>query len=84
MSYQRWTEGDAYVIGSAGEGGVPMFWCVGCETPRHRTYRDIIAHLESVHRNSDVALERLRKEAAIVGVDASWDAYLAHESLTKV
>lgn len=81
MSYQRWSEGDAYVIGVGnyrlqvvGALVEPGFQCVACS--HHRTYREIIAHLETHHHNSAKALEALRKEAEVVGLDVSWDAYL--------
>lgn len=83
MSYQRWTQGDAYVIGigdyTAPEmfGGAyvePAFDCCACSV--HKTYREIITHLETEHTDSEKALERLRAEAAIAGLDNSWPEFL--------
>lgn len=69
MSYQRLTEGDAYVIGSTdGEGN--YFNCVSCSN--HRTYREIINHLRTKHSDSLLALKRLLGEARIFGLDSSW------------
>ena len=73
MSYQRWSEGDAYVIGI--EDG--LFWCVGChkgqrEWPIFLTYRDIITHLQTAHDDSALAVARLIKEADATGYDAGW------------
>lgn len=86
MSYQRWTQGDAYVIGSGGDsdrGGdsaPAIFHCVGCEFPHHKNYREIINHLKYYHNNSYVALDILEHEARAVGMEATWEDYLKIES----
>ena len=74
MSYQRWTEGDAYVIGTDSATGRATFWCVGCDVPHHESYRLILNHLRSHHHDSKPAIERLEREAEIAGLDNSWDA----------
>jgi len=81
VSYQRWTTGDAYVYGyeiqSTGERG---FVCCACELQtditqpsgylnHFTTYRGIIAHLETYHTDSEYALETLRAEAEVMGLD---------------
>ncbi len=65
MSYQRWTEGDAYVIGDD-EG----FHCVACE--HFKTYRQIIEHLKTKHDNSHLAIDKLEAEAKLAGLDNNW------------
>lgn len=76
MSYQRLTEGDAYVIGTGGMGEPGTFECVGCtETgPRpFRSFGEIIAHLRTAHDNSAVAIERLEADMQIAGgPDRTW------------
>jgi hypothetical protein len=79
MSYQRWTQGDAYVIGS-GDDARPIFHCVGCEFPHHKNYREIIAHLSIYHKNSQVALQELEKETRAVGLGATWVDYIRYET----
>jgi hypothetical protein len=80
MSYQRWTQGDAYVIGADGLYRRPMFLCVGCDYGTwFETYRAIVDHLKVQHHNSQLAIDRLTAEAERVGYDKSWDAFLALE-----
>ena len=80
MSYQRWTQGDAYVI--AIDDG---FDCVACDHQQSKAkcYREIIEHLETYHTNSSVALTTLRHEAAAVGMDANYDDYWEQHEKAK-
>jgi len=73
MIYQRWTEGDAYVIGI----DHPQFLCVACDSnPKvFNNYTEIIEHLKTHHKNSQVAIDQLQKEADIVGYWTSWLTY---------
>lgn len=84
MSYQRWNEGDAYVIGTGGdENLIPVFWCVGCgDGPKDSyflTYQEIILHLQIIHKNSRLAIDRLKREADVIGYDKNWKTYIDYE-----
>jgi len=80
MSYQRWTEGDAYVIGS-GDAIDPFFVCVACEhAPRKMvTYEQILKHVVWYHIDSAIAIGRLETEAKAVGIGSSWPTYVEYE-----
>lgn len=80
MSYQRFTEGDAYVIGTGGHDD-PFFDCVSCDQPHvYRTYGEILEHLRTKHHDSAMAIQRLEEEAAVVGLEKTW---LDHQRATE-
>lgn len=78
MSYQRWTEGDAYVI--AIQGGFDCVWCGNQIFP---TYQTIIEHLERAHNDSATALDLLRSEAELVGLDKNFEDYWRSEAAVR-
>ena len=90
MSYQRTTEGDAYVIAVGGYhlpemfGGTwvkPGFECVGCDrTPTLATYQQMIDHLQTSHTDSATAIARLTEEAQCVGFDKTFEDYVTWET----
>ena len=77
MSYQRFTNGDAYVI-AADSGDRVVFECICCNggnVVEFLTYRDIIEHLKTAHVNSEYGIANLLEEANIAGMDKTFADY---------